>query len=164
MVQGPARPVPARYDSDVVIAEMIVLTNTALERARALHPPLALQSDSAARTALAALVAAGAREQCADHRDGSEQQLVALGPADAAWGYAIVKGSLAVTVVDPDGRRYLLARSQRPATPPRLKRLAPEPGGELSRYSVVGVPAISGIAVDADGTVRLLGERGEPLR
>lgn len=141
----------------------VVITNTALERARALHPPLAMQGDPQARSALVAMVAAGVRENCPDHRNGEAQELVALGAGGAAWGFAVCKDALVVTIVDPDGRRYLLARARRPAVPPRLRRVEAQ-GAELARYAVVGVPAVSALTVAPDGAVSLLGARGELLR
>lgn len=144
----------------------IVITKTALEKARALHPPLAVMGDHAARAALAAHVAAGSREHTRDHRSGQAQDLVALGgaaDADAApWGFAICKDDLVVTVVDADARRYLLARGRRPASPPQLRRVAAE-GHELARYAVGGVPAVAVLIVAPDGTVGLVGEDGRVL-
>ena len=120
-----------------------------------------MRGDPQARATLVALLTAGAREDCPDYRTGEEQELVALG-ADPAWGYAIVKGALVVTVVDPDGARYLRARSQRPATKPQLRRVAPE-AHELARYALVGVRPPVTIAVAPDGAVSLVGD-GRVLR
>jgi len=128
-----------------------------------LHPPLAMMGDPQARASLAALVAAGAREVCPDHRNGEAQELVALGGGGAPWGHAVCKDALVVTVVDPDGRRYLLARARRPAVPPRLRRVEAQ-GAELARYAVAGVPAVSALTVAPDGAVSLLGVKGELLR
>lgn len=82
-----------------------------------MRPDLARASDDAARSALAAEVAAGAREDSRD-RTGDPQQLVTLG-AGAPWGYAVVKTGFVVTVVDERRVRFLRARGSRPAAPRR---------------------------------------------
>ena len=120
-----------------------------------------MRGDPQARATLVALLTAGAREDCPDYRTGEEQELVALG-VDGVWGYAIVKGALVVTVVDPDGARYLRARSQRPATKLQLRRVATE-AHELARYTLLGVRPPVTIAVAPDGAVSLVGD-GRVLR
>lgn len=95
---------------------VITITRLALERARALRQDLARLGDDAARSALAAEVAAGRAEQSRDFRDGSEQTLVTLG-GEAPWGVALVKTGVVVTVVDEPGARYLRARAAQPVAP-----------------------------------------------
>lgn len=74
-----------------------------------MRPDLARASDDAARSTLAAEVAAGAREDSRDFRTGDPQQLVTLG-AGAPWGVGVVKGAVLVTVLDMSRVRYLRAR------------------------------------------------------
>lgn len=83
-----------------------------------MRPDLARASDDAARSALAAEVAAGAREDSRDFRTGDPQQLVTLG-AGAPWGVGVVKGAVLVTVLDMSRVRYLRTHGSRPAAPRR---------------------------------------------
>ena len=92
---------------------VITITRLALERARALRQDLARLGDDAARSALAAEVAAGRAEPSRDFRNGDPQQLVTLG-GDAPWGVALLKGSVCVTVLDLEAARHVRARAAQP--------------------------------------------------